>query len=582
MISYYRKLKVKIINKEFVSEGGILYPRTAIVTFLDDEDITSSEETLGCPDIEDIYKTINRGEELVLDHCYISDFSLGNYRKFYKLEEKSTVILNGFSSSDSVFDSKTETDFSFALFKKGGVSFEGSQFVNGRVNFNSAHFEDGDVNFSGLFFREGDVDFSNVRFGKGEVNFRNSVFGNGKKDFQYADFGEGLSSFANTEFNFGELSFINADFGDGPVSFKIARILGGKVDFHFAKFGEGDISFERTEFGDSRVDFRTVEFGDGRINFNRSVFGKGDISFEASQISSGRCSMKRVSFGEGNKNFELLEFDNSELRLENSDFGSGNLSFYNSRLKRLCLSSCHLDHYLDLRLASCEYVNLSNTIARDIIDMQPFDFDIKMDILNLTGMRLLGKIFIDWKRNKVKDLINRQEETNIRQKSEQFRLLKENYMITGKYEYEDLAYVEFKRTEAIADVEEAVKQNSLNRLWVWPKYASQWLILEKMGKYATAPLRVLLSMLVAYTVFSLLYYVLMMFSGSSIYSSIGDPDKLGPLAVSFYHSAITFLTIGYGDYYPSGFIRVLSGIEGFTGLFMMSYFTVAFVRKILR
>jgi hypothetical protein len=54
------------------------------------------------------------------------------------------------------------------------------------------------------------------------------------------------------------------------------------------------------------------------------------------------------------------------------------------------------------------------------------------------------------------------------------------------------------------------------------------------------------------------------------------------MARAFYHSAITFLTIGYGDHYPYGSIRWVSSMEGFFGLFLMSYFTVAFVRKVLR
>jgi hypothetical protein len=89
-------------------------------------------------------------------------------------------------------------------------------------------------------------------------------------------------------------------------------------------------------------------------------------------------------------------------------------------------------------------------------------------------------------------------------------------------------------------------------------------------------------MAIAYIFFSFLYIVLPFFTDAEIVSSLGDPDKLGLFAVSFYHSAITFFTIGYGDYYPSGFFRWLSSFEGFVGLFLMSYFTVAFVRKILR
>ena len=578
----YQKFKVEIKNLKFTSDEGQIYPKTAIVTFLDEFGGQSSVELFGHMATEEIYKKIEENKPLVLDHCYITNFSLSIYREKHKLDEKARVSLPEFSAHHAFFDTKFGLDFSFAEFNKGDVNFEYSHFANGIVNFNSAIFKDGQVNFSNVLFREGAVDFSNVHFGNGDVLFKNSVFSDGKKDFQYADFGEGLISFANTEFNSGEVSFINTQFGDGQVSFKIARFVSGKVDFHFARFRSGDISFERTEFGDCKVDFRTVEFGDGRINFNRAIFGKGDVSFEASQMNSGRFSMKRVRFGEGEKNFELVEFDNSELIFDNSDLGAGNLSFYNSRIGKLYLTSCHLDHYLDLRVSECEYIDLSDTIARDIIDLQPYDFDVKIKVLNLTGMRLLGRIFIDWKRNKVEKLIRDQELTSLRQKSEQFRLLKENYQLTGKYEDEDKAYVEFKRSEALADLQEAVTENPLSRIWVWPRFALQWLVFEKMGKYATAPLRVLLSMLVAYTLFSLLYYVLMLFSGSSIYSSIGDPDKLGPLAVAFYHSAITFLTIGYGDYYPSGFIRVLSGLEGFMGLFMMSYFTVAFVRKILR
>ena len=72
----------------------------------------------------------------------------------------------------------------------------------------------------------------------------------------------------------------------------------------------------------------------------------------------------------------------------------------------------------------------------------------------------------------------------------------------------------------------------------------------------------------------------MLFTRADIIASVDD--HLSIVAKAFYHSAITFLTIGYGDHFPFGAIRWMSGIEGFVGLFLMSYFTVAFVRKILR
>ena len=102
-----------------------------------------------------------------------------------------------------------------------------------------------------------------------------------------------------------------------------------------------------------------------------------------------------------------------------------------------------------------------------------------------------------------------------------------------------------------------------------------------MGKYATNPMRVILSVLIVYSVYSVLYFVIPLFSAASLESSyqLTDAHSLG---VAFYYSAVTFFTIGFGDYYPMGYLRILAATEGFTGVFLMSYFTVAFVRKILR
>ena len=78
------------------------------------------------------------------------------------------------------------------------------------------------------------------------------------------------------------------------------------------------------------------------------------------------------------------------------------------------------------------------------------------------------------------------------------------------------------------------------------------------------------------------YYLVQLSGLGKTVSAVGNPDNLTPLLQSFYHCAVTFFTIGYGDVYPQGLSRVVSGLEGFMGVFMMSYFTVAFVRKVLR
>jgi hypothetical protein len=197
-------------------------------------------------------------------------------------------------------------------------------------------------------------------------------------------------------------------------------------------------------------------------------------------------------------------------------------------------------------------------------------------------MRLIGRIFIDWSRNRVKQMIRSQEETSRRSKAEQYRTLKENFSVTGRYNDEDKAYLEFKRLESRWILEDSLRRHPLSALWMYPLFWFKLIVFDWIGHYATNPVRVIISMLIVYTLYSFVFAGLTLFTSADIVSSLGDPDKLNLITKSFYHCAITFLTIGYGDYYPSGNIRWFSSIVGFTGLFLMSYFTVAFVRKILR
>ncbi|MCD6200982.1 MAG: hypothetical protein J7K46_04150, partial [Bacteroidales bacterium] len=444
----YFQYKIEIKNLKFTTDEGVVHPKTALITLLGEKGEMLGVEIFGYREISDWYRQIEAGKPLNMNQCYVRDFSLAAYRNARKMEKKEYVKIPGITARNAFFESRMITDFSFAEFSDGNTDFEFSHFTGGPVSFGSARFGDGNPVFNNVLFRNGNVDFGNAVFGAGIKGFKNSVFRDGKKDFQYCDFGPGEVSFNNTEFYSGEVSFINAVFGEGNVSFKIARVTGGKVDFHYAKFGKGNISFERVEFGDSRVDFRAVEFNEGRVNFNRSLFGEGDIMFEGSELPAGRFSFKRADMGKGMVSFEWVNYAGAELFFEKTSFGKGNVSFLGGQFDLLSLQSCHLDHYFDLRVASCRYLDLSDTIARDIIDLKPYDQDVKVYVLNLSGMRLLGRMYIDWEENHVRDIIRNQDSGN-KLKSEQFRILKENYSITGQYADEDKAYVWFKRFEAL-------------------------------------------------------------------------------------------------------------------------------------
>lgn len=496
-----------------------------------------------------------------------------------------------------------DVSFKNAIFCKGHKYFEHACFGKGDVLFTNAEFNDGDVVFEHVTFGQGNVNFKVARFGKGRINFHEAAFGKGETTFERSEFGEGELTFRQAVFqcervsfnqvNFGsgsknferadfgksEVTFVNCNFGEGKVNFKNAVFEGEKVDFHFSAFSEGDLLFDRTRFRAMVVDFKAVKFASGKLSFNRTDFGSGELSFEASELNNSQMIFRNCTFEGGTVNFAEANFAGSQVLFDTIDFDRKIFTFRNSVFDQLNIIGSQINNYFDIRIKSGK-IDLSDTIIRDIIDLRPHNEVSEIAALNLSGVRLLGKIYIGWYENRVKELIYQQAGSDLLNLSEQFRVLKENFNSIGQYEDEDKAYVEFKRTELKALRASARGKKPLKRIAANLSYAIQWILFDKTGLYATDPLRVLTSMIFVYLVFVGLYLVLPLFTMSDILSGTGQ--VLSTVAKSFYFSAITFLTIGFGDYYPIGFSRVLAGVEGFAGLFMMSYFTVAFVRKILR
>lgn len=580
MLPGHTSFKVEIKKLKFETDNGLMFPGTALIHLQVPGKEKPVIELMAYLEEEEIYKVIDRGEALNLDDCYIEKFSLRDYRLTRNLEAREPVVIKGFTARGALFGGDASLDFSNALIEGEEFSLEESWVSGGDVDFESAQFITPLISFHNTHLPNGHFNFKNVVIIGKEVSFKNCQFGDGVKDFQYSSFNASVVTFTNAEFGDGDVNFINAIFSSKKVSFKIARFGAGKVDFHFAAFKEVDLSFERTEFGSGRVDFRTVEFGKGRVNFNRSVFEDGEVVFDECEMDAGKFSFKRAILGSGGFSFEEVMFENVDVSFERTLFCDERISFYKSWFNNLSLGFCHLNGFVDLRVCKCGTLDLSSTVVRDIIDIKPHEFKAYIDTLIMAGMRLLGRLYIDWTGNNVKQLINNQSEHSYQIKAEQFRTLKENFKNLGLYNSEDRAYVEFKRCESKANLIESVKEKPLKAIYQYPLYWFKLLLFDRAGLYATSPARVLVTMITCFVIFSLVYYFMLLWSPADIIASVDD--QLSMMARSFYHSAITFLTIGYGDHYPYGAVRWVSSLEGFVGLFLMSYFTVAFVRKVLR
>lgn len=605
MISLHSKFVVSIIDREFINDAGFPFAKTAIVRITDREENTIHVNDYGYMETADLYDRIDAGQQINLDNCYVKNFSMTAYRRSRLLHKKQMVELIGFSARYALFDSYHTINFSYTNFGDNPVDFHHTYFARGNVNFHRSLFGYCDVNFSTAVFRCSKVDFSYMRHDGEDFILRNAVFSDGEKDFSDTKFGSGNKSFTNVTFGNGDVKFINCRFNDGKVSFKLSQFGEGNKDFRFSTFGDCFITMEKVSFGIGDCIFKQIQIGDGKVNFNKSKFGDGDISFEGLVKTSGKFTIMRVDFGRGNINFERAEMENVPVYLDKANFDRGSISrvtFNRSKVQCLSLRSCHLDDYFDLRLAKCEYLDLSNTLVRDIVDLKQYDYMVDIRVLNIAHMRLIGTLDIDWNDNRVKQMILEQipyhkelQEQGAKKNSigkyipdnhviaEQFRILKENFNKTGRYEDEDKSYVMFKRFEQKSILDKCENMSFMNCIGTRLSNTFKTIVFDKMGQYATNPIRVMLSMIVLYMFFSLLYVLLYQIGQGEILFSLGtEPSVTSILSRSFYFSAISFLTIGYGDYYPTGMLKIVSSFEGFAGLFLMSYFTVAFVRKILR
>jgi len=573
--------KVRLKDKPFKTFKGNEYLQTATISFFNEYGQEIAYIELAYISIDEIYQKIYNREPLCLDNVYVENFSIVDYKQKYHLSDDDTVEIFDFSAQSAVFYAHSATIFNGVVFKGKPATFEQALFIKGTTSFDNVMFEEGNVNFNSVIFFNGNVSFYNTNFLKGTINFKNTTWGIGNKNFQYAFWGNGDVLFSNSTFKDGHISFVNCSFGNGEVSFKICKFGNGNKDFRFAIFGDVSLNFERTELNDGLIDFSKTEFGKAKINFNKAILGKAELNFDELQMLGGKWLFKQIYMEEGSLHFDQAELKNTNLYFNRSVFKQVNISFYKSSVYELSFEACQLNSYCDLRLMKCEELNLSGAFIRDIIDISLEENPVAISTLNIFGTRLLGRMFLSWKANNVHQMIQNNPIGHY-EKSWQYNLLKQNFNTIGQYDDEDYAYVSFKREEL-----KLKKQQLKDKHWLQKAVQNfllgfQKLVFDKMGLYATSPIRVFYSIIVLWFIFGLLFSLLHYVGIGKTWSSVGNPDHISILAQSFYHSAITFFTIGYGDVFPQGLSRILSSVEGFVGVFMMSYFTVAFVRKVLR
>ncbi len=553
----------------------------------------SIELTYTAVEMAELLQQCSRRENVCLDRCYIKDF---DYKKLKIAAENANASLDEFSAECAFFAGTTnfagahfaadtvsflgsnfegeEISFESSTFRAGHVSFEKVRCINGNISFQGADFGDGDVSFAGLELASGAVMFNNAKFGNGEITFKEANFGNGDVSFLETNFGQGDISFEGVNFGNGEMWFGRAAFGDGKVSFEKACFGDGDVTFWETDFGKGPVSFNNSVFGHGEVSFCGTTFGDDYVWFDDADFGTGSVSFMGTNFGNSDVRFYRTNFEEGDVTFFGSTFGESKIRFWRTHFGNGEVNFTGVMAPKTCITfkACNLLNHEIFRFDEVKTLELIDCIIDGVLLLNSEKKGaVKIEELSFLNTKNLGSIFIDWETAqkaiaRYPSAANETEEDMNRKKANQMKMLKENFHHLGEYDSEDEAFAEYMN----------YRRKTRDRILRFPSW-----VLSAISGYGTKPFRLFVTMICTIFLFGFV------FSGIIPAVQMVGREEFGQgffgLARGLYFSMITFMTIGYGDISPANELTaILAGLEGFAGLFLMSYFTVAVVRKTLR
>ena len=339
---------------------------------------------------------------------------------------------------------------------------------------------------------------------------------------------------------------------------------------------QGNISFQYLQV-------LNTSFSIKRCKLIKTIPGDPGISFRGLKTINSRISFQEVELDSTSLDFSSSEIIKSNFNFNELEFSHNNENKY---IDCLCFYAMSLDKQ--------SWIYIQDSILRNIeIDFRSYEWygkivfnriQIENSYLRLWDIMIDGDLRLLELSKNYTTLINSIPDISIRDKSNIFLVLKKNFNKLSHYDDEDSAYVEFKRCQAKAKLEESKKRGFINKIRGYLGYRLDRFLFDFVGGYGTKPKNVFRFMIIVVLGFTPLYAFIPNFlKWNKITKHFCNIEFFNKLLIGLYHSMITFLTIGYGDVEPeSVYGSLLSGIEGFLGLFLMAYFTIAFSRKVLR
>lgn len=376
---------------------------------------------------------------------------------------------------------------------------------------------------------------------------------------------------------------------------------------------QGYTSFERASFFGDTADFQEACF-DG-ANF-RGIHAKGCyFNFQETRIVNNDFLFSDCIIENGDVDFagtvfdhvELISFlgteSNSLIRFNRVSFRCNELRWFRANINKLVFMAC------DFECTKAEFeMECDTLIMHDGTNLRILDFRKLSDLsaLSLCGLANTGIILIDYGPRELIKMIDVDKPTvwvrrndwrkpNHKDKADQYFLLKQTFNKSGMFDYEDEMYCAYRREMRKHQLDEARvrirdrENGMLDRIksvtYLPKHFFFDFFLCDLIGCYSTSPKRVFISCLVTILAFALLFIpftaplppldLVHDFGGSSL-------AVANSLSRCLYGSAQAFLTVGFLGSSASGIPQALCALEGFIGVFLITYFTASFAHRVLR
>lgn len=470
-------------------------------------------------------KGAQEGQEVEIDeHSYKVLTEQSFLEKLHKGEEIENVYVKSVNACGLHFEHKVSVKSSYFV----EADFSAVTFKKG-ATFSGTTFEEKcvfakvkfvkEANFKGCFFVRG-ADFKSILC-EHEFHF-NGLYATGYVTCQDGEF-RGRSIFTRASFE-KETNFTNARFKD-YASFSDARFM-GRATLEKLRFSK-EVTFSNSTFGYITT-FKSTEFV-GEAKFL-------NVNFE-NTIWFNHCKFR-----------ELASFKGSTFRAE---------GFFNA-------AKFSADAEFD-SVAGDRFLSFTQVVPEE-------------KTFFMFSNTSMNKILIG--RETLEGHLRHHHDKNWKSAHKEYGLIKNNFNNINQYEDEDWAYLWEKRMERyLVPVSFRESKKTLGKFM-------NWLVLDVFCGYGTKPLNTLLSGFFFICLFALLYFGIHQFE--PLFAVEGEPQTAAQWSIQhcFFYSFKVFAAAEIPSVeppaHPIGALQVLSLIEAFLGIFMMTVMVIAFSRKVIR